>query len=105
MKKSILQNVLAAIVVMFTLASCEKEGLNQGPAGGGGGIGGGTAGGANLTIATVSGPDKEPCGGFKWRVKFTLNAKSKMGGWIVQKITYDQVVIKCPNTEFINKKI
>lgn len=97
MKKTFLFTIITAAFLLFSTAGCEKEGLA--PVAGGGG------GKANLTIETVSGPDKEDCGGFDWKVKFNLNDASAKGGWIVQKITYDQLVIKCPETEFINKKI
>lgn len=98
MKKSFLFKIITAVALLFSIASCEKDAPAPVPGGGGGGN-------ANLTIETVSGPDKEPCGGFNWRVKFNLNEASAKGGWIVQKITYDQNVIKCPSTELINKKI
>lgn len=97
MKKTFLFKIITAAFLLFSTVSCEKEGLEP--------IAGGGGGKANLTIETVSGPDKEDCGGFNWKVKFNLNEASAKGGWIVQKITYDQVVIKCPSTEFINKKI
>jgi hypothetical protein len=96
MKKSFLFKIITAALFLFSTVGCEKDA--PAPEAGGGGK-------ANLTIETVSGPDKEPCGGFNWRVKFNLNEASTKGGWIVQKITYDQNVIKCPSTEFINKKI
>ena len=102
MKKSFLFKILTAAVLLFSTISCKKDGLEQmaPPAGGGGGVKA-----PNLTITTVKGPNTEACGGFLWQVKFTLNKPSAKGGWIVQKITYDQVVIKCPNAPFINKKI
>lgn len=99
MKKTFLFTVLTAAFLLFSTVGCKKEGLDNGGAPAGGGNK------PNLTIETVSGPDKEDCGGFKWRVKFTLNNASAKGGWIIQKLTYDQVVIKCPDVPFINKKI
>lgn len=99
MKKTFLFSVLTAAFLLFSTVGCKKEGLDNGGAPAAGGNK------PNLTIETVSGPDKEDCGGFKWRVKFTLNNASAKGGWIIQKITYDQVVIKCPDAPFINKKI
>lgn len=99
MKKRLLLSAITAFLFLTTTISCKKEGLE---AGGGAAA---VAGKANLTIETVTGPNKEDCGGFLWRVKFNLNDASAKGGWIVQKITYDQVVIKCPDQPFINKKI
>ena len=98
MKKTFLFTIITAAFLLFSTVGCNKEGLEPVAGGGGGGK-------ANLTIETVSGPDKEDCGGFDWKVKFNLNDASAKGGWIIQKITYDQVVIKCPATAFINKKI
>jgi len=99
MKKSLIVKLFTAAILFFATIGCKKEGLenNGAPAGGGGK--------ANLTIETVSGPDKEPCGGFKWQVKFNLNNPSPKGGWIVQKVTFERNVIKCPNTAFINDKV
>ncbi len=97
MKKSFLFTLITAAFFLFSTVGCEKDAPAPAPVAGGGK--------ANLTIETVSGPDKQDCGGFDWKVKFNLNEASAKGGWIVQKITYDQLVIKCPSTEFINKKI
>jgi hypothetical protein len=95
MKKTFLFTIIAAVVLLFSTAGCEKEG--PAPVAGGGG--------ANLTIETVSGPDTEECGGFNWKVKFNLNDASAKGGWIVQKITYARNVIKCPDQQFLNDNI
>lgn len=100
MKKSLFVKLFTAAILFFATIGCKKEGLENVPAPGGGG-----GNNSNLTIVTVAGPKKDPCGGFMWQVKFELNKPSAKGGWIVQKITYDQLVIKCPNTEFINKKV
>jgi len=101
MKKTFLFSILTAAFLLFSTVGCKKEVMDGGapaPAGGGGGK-------PNLTITTVNGPANDPCGGFKWQVIFTLNNPSPKGGWIVQEIEYDQVVIQCPNTEIINKKV
>ncbi len=103
MKKTFLINVIIAAFLLFSTVGCKKEGLDNGGGGPAAPAGGGNN--SNLTIETVSGPDKKDCGGFKWRVKFTLHNASAKGGWIVQKITYEKVVINCPDQEFINKKI
>jgi len=100
MKKSLFVKLFTAAFLFFATIGCKKEGLENAPAPGGGG-----GNNPNLTIETVEGPKKDPCGGFMWRVKFNLNKPSAKGGWIVQKITYDQLVIKCPNTPYINKKV
>ena len=105
MKKTFLFTILTAALFLFTSIGCKKTDLNDVPVINDGGGGPANGGKPNLTIETVSGPTPEPCGGFKWQVKFNLNNPSPKGGWIVQKITYEQLVIKCPNTEFINKKI
>jgi hypothetical protein len=97
MKKNFLFTIITTAFLLFSIVGCEKEGVA--PAAGGGG------GKANLTIETVSGPDKLPCGGFDWKVKFNLNEASKAGGWIIQKIIYDRNVIKCPDIPFLNDKI
>ena len=97
MKRHFLFTIITAAFFLFSTVGCEKEG--PAPAAGGGG------GRSNLTIETVSGPDKEDCGGFNWKVKFNLNDASTSGGWIVQKITYERNVIKCPETPFLNDKI
>ena len=94
MKRKLFLSAFAGFFLLFATISCKKDGLEVA-----------AAGKANLTIETVTGPDKEPCGGFLWRVKFNCNEASAKGGWIVQKITYDQVVIKCPDIPYINKKI
>jgi hypothetical protein len=96
MKRFFTKWIIAAFLAI-SISSCEKDAPAPAPGGG--------AGNSNLSIETVSGPDKQDCGGFNWKVKFNLNQASAKGGWIVQKITYDQVVIKCPETQFINKKI
>ena len=98
MKRKLFLSAIVGFFLLFCTTSCKKEGLEAG----GGAI---AAGKANLTIETVTGPTKEDCGGFLWQVKFNLNDASAKGGWIVQEITYDQNVIKCPNTPYINKKI
>ena len=105
MKKTFLFTILTAAFFLFASIGCKKTDLNDVPVINNGGGGGGAANNPNLTIETVSGPDKEPCGGFKWQVKFNLNNPSPKGGWIVQKITFDQLVIKCPDAPYINKKI
>src|SRR5256885_885384 len=102
MKKTFLFSVLIAAFLVFSTVGCKKDGMDAGPAAGPAGGGGGKP---NLTITTVSGPEKEDCGGFKWQVIFTLNNPSPKGGWIVQEIEYDQVVIQCPDAEIINKKV
>lgn len=99
MKKSFLFSVITAIFLLFSTVGCKKEGLDAVPAVGAG------VGKPNLTITTVNGPKKDPCGGFKWQVIFTLNNPSAKGGWIVQEIEFDQLVIQCPNTEIINRKV
>ena len=48
-----------------------------------------------IKIETVEGPAKTGCGGFDWKVKFTLNAASQKGGWIVQKITMTKFIRDC----------
>ncbi len=98
MKRKLFLSAIVAFFLLFATVGCKKEGLEAG-----GGAAG--AGNANLSIETVTGPDKEPCGGFLWRVKFNLNNASAKGGWIVQKLIYDQVVINCPNILRFNKKI
>jgi hypothetical protein len=97
MKKGILKTasvIFINLIFLFSSAGCKKE---PGAAPG--------AAKANLTVETVSGPDIEPCGGFDWKVKFNLNAASAKGGWIVQKIDWNQLVIKCPDVAFIDKKL
>jgi hypothetical protein len=97
MKRKLLLSVIAGFFYLITAIGCKKDGLEAG--------GGAATGKANLTIETVDGPNKEECGGFLWKVKFNLNDASAKGGWVVQKITYDQVVINCPDVPYINKKI
>ena len=99
MKKTFLFSILTAAFLLFSTVGCKKEVMDAAPAPGAGG------GKPNLTITTVNGPTNDPCGGFKWQVIFTLNNPSPKGGWIIQEIEYDQVVIKCPNAPFINKKV
>ena len=96
MKKTFLLSIVTAAFLLLSSAGCKKEGLE--PLAGGGGK-------ANLAIETVSGPDKQNCGGFDWKVKFNLNEASAKGGWIIQKITWNQVVIDCPNTPKINRNL
>jgi hypothetical protein len=96
MKKTFLFTIIAAVLLLFSTVGCEKEG--PAPAAGGGGK-------ANLTIETVNGPNTQDCGGFDWKVKFNLNNASAADGWIVQKITYERNVIKCPDMPFLNDKI
>lgn len=95
MKKTFLFTLITTAFLLFSGAGCKKEGL-EAPAG---------AGKSNLIIETVSGPDKKDCGGFDWKVKFNLNDASAKGGWIVQKITYERNVIKCPDQAFLNDKV
>ena len=97
MKKTFLFTIITAAFLLFSTVGCEKEGLE--PVAGAGG------GKANLTIVTVAGPNKEDCGGFDWKVKFNLNDASAKGGWIVQKIVWDQTVIDCPDHLRFTKKI
>ncbi len=99
MKKTFLFSVLTAAFLLFSTVGCKKEGMDAPPAGAGGG------GKPNLTIKTVNGPKKDPCGGFTWQVIFTLNNPSPKGGWIVQEIDYERVVIECPDNQIINEKV
>lgn len=103
MKAKLFFPILLSAFLLFTNIGCKKEGLDAGGAAGAGA--GAGAGKANLTIETVNGPNKEDCGGFLWQVIFKLNDASAKGGWVVQQVTYDQNVIKCPSTPYINKKI
>ena len=103
MKRKMFFLIFAAFFFLFNILSCKKDIQEaKNPA-----LSSGTSaqkGKANLSIETVSGPDKEPCGGFIWKVKFNLNNASVKGGWVVQKVIYDQLVINCPNLPFINIK-
>ncbi len=101
MKRTSFLSAIIGFSLLLGTIGCAKEDLHVAPLPGAGG-GGKTP---NLTIETVKGPNTEPCGGFLWQVKFNLKKPSAKGGWIVQKVTFEQNVIKCPNAPYINKKI
>jgi hypothetical protein len=100
MKKTSLFTIITAAFLLFSIVGCKKEGIDKGAGGPAAPAGGGNN--PNLTIETVSGPDKQDCGGFDWKVKFNLNNASAKGGWIIQKISYERNVIKCPDQPYIN---
>jgi hypothetical protein len=59
-----------------------------------------------VTITTVSGPvtATSSCGGFDWKVTYTLKNVSAKGGWIVQKITDEPDIKNCDNSVNDNTK-
>ncbi len=90
MKVKLLLPILLSAFLLFSNTSCKKEFGDAAP-------GVAPAGSnANLTMETVEGPKKDPCGGFDWKVKFTLKETSKKGGWIVQQLTRDASIFTCP---------
>jgi hypothetical protein len=51
-----------------------------------------------MSIANVSGPNRDTCGKFDWSVNFTLPTASPAGGWFVQEISVRRNATDCAGT-------
>lgn len=48
-----------------------------------------------LSHKTVQGPTAGSCGGYSWTVQWTLDKPSCTGGWIIQKLEFNEAILKC----------